>query len=220
MELFDDGKVFNKSDRFIMEPDAIEKIGAVVGFSSKRYTDYMRSKSKALEANAADGRENARSAAQINTLLDNGNDFEALAQLQEDAIRLNKNPKEIAKAVADLRNVQTFGPAAIEGRGPNAQRAGALYPSPLPQASDLTLKTNELSTLQRLQQMPMSWQSQLQSAGMMDTARSLMPGPRVNVRNALRDPGFKSTVLSTQQSGTLQQPGFGGLAELIQGSPY
>jgi len=201
MEMFDDGKVFNKSGRFIMDPTVGEKVAGALGFGSPRYSDYMKAKTKSIEANVRDGVDKSRAAATIRTELNLGNRFRAIQMLNEEAARLNTDPKTLADQVAKLDLVQTFGPQDTIGAGPQAQRAARLYPTALPKATENEKKTRQFRTLSQLNQLPQTWRRQLRQADMRDTAMQIAPHLTPSAtRNQLQNPLFKSTVLSVMNS--------------------
>ena len=218
MELFDDGKVFNKPGSFIMEPTTTEKLAGALGFGSRRYSDYMRLKTKMMEANVRDGVDRSRAASEISTMLSDGKQFQALQYLQSEASRLGLSTKDLADKVAEKRMLAQLGPQPVAGAGVNAKKVAGLYSNPLPLASEVT-KTNErFKTLSMLNELPMTWKQDLHKAGMMDTAIGLLPPntTHTEIRNSMRNPLFKQTVLSTMsQSAFLPPVGLAGYTDLI-----
>lgn len=217
MELFDDGKVFNKSGQFIMEPTTAEKLGAYLGFAPRSYSDYMKSKTKMIEANQMDGVERTQATQKIRSALVDGNHTEALRLLKSESVRLGLTTKELASRVAELEVTQTHGPGMTVGAGPNAQRAARLYESPLPQASEVAKQQTKFKTLQALQQMPIDWRKRMFEAQMVDTTMQLLPGQRpTQARQALRNPMVRSTVLqSLQADSSPRQVGLAGFASVF-----
>lgn len=217
MELFDDGKVLDRAGRFIMEPEFGERMASYAGFSSRRYSDYMKAKTKNLQANAADGRERKSASRQIASALDGGQRFEALSMLQAHAKRLGMEPKKLARSVADYRTTQTHGPEVTIGSGPNAQRAARHYKSPLPQAREVDRERSQFQTLDMLGQLPMNWKQSMFQAAQRDALIDMMPGLTGGQANdQLRNPNIRSTVLSVLQQPTGSQRPV-GLGQLTDG---
>ncbi len=197
MELFDDGKVFDKSGQFVMEPTGVEKIAAYMGFSSKRYSEKMKSSGKMFEANEADGILRQQTVNAIRKDMLDGNRFEALQRLQNEAPRLGMTVQDLAQRVADKDVQQTFGRAISEGAGPNAQRAARLFPNELPQASETEKTMRKFQTLDQLQQLPKRWKKDMFKAAMMDKVQGYYPMlNRSERQNAIRQPDIRSTILT------------------------
>jgi len=215
MEMFDDGKVYNKAGQFIMEPTTKEKIASYLGFPSTRYSDFMKAKSKAIEANVMDGVERSRATKSVQTALSQGRRNDALNMLNTLAPQLGWSPEEMAQRVAEHSVNQQFGPQQTKGTGPNAQRAARLFKSPLPPATEVSKDQVKFKTLAMLNQLPIDWQRRMHKSAMLDEAMSVTGMNRRAAQDSLRNPMMKSTVLRSLQGRSQQSPvglaGFSGL---------
>lgn len=211
---YDEGQMFNKGGKFIMQPTKGELVGMALGFSPTRYIDHVKSEMVKRFANEQDAAERSRVANEIALMITDG-DPTARLKLEREAERLNKKPKELADSVATKVMNRLYGTRTPEGSGPYAQRAARLYPSLLPNVPEVKTKGTRLETLAKLGQLPKNWQKTMNAAMLQDQLQLENPGlSKLELKNYMSDAksqGFLPFGLSGSPRAASQEGGFFGL---------